>query len=123
MSAEYVKLHTWFEIHHVIKIFRSFASDELDFLYVDRMARFVKLAAPTGVLLYQIDVNSYYLRYALLCRRWSRFGEAPDLLKVIKLWHTFRLLVPAQYLIFKYVEKSASNVLYGTGDGRTTSLP
>lgn len=101
MLVEYVKLHPWFEILPFHIILRSLARDEVEVLYVDDMARFVKLAADTSVRVYRKYEPFYYLRDSFLGRRWNRFTNATGLLKANNLWHTFGLLLPAEDLIFK----------------------
>lgn len=65
------------------------------------MARFVELAAGSGVRLYMNEIPLYYLGDSLLGPRWNLFAEEPGLLKAIKVWYTTSLLVAGEYLVSK----------------------
>lgn len=70
-------------------------------MYVDQMARFEKLVAGSGVLLYRNDIPLYYLRESLFRHRWNRFVQALGPLKAIYVWHKNVLRVQMEGLVFQ----------------------
>lgn len=81
MRAAYAKLHPSFEVPQSVNVPHSFVCDQLEIIYVDHMARFVKRAAWSGVRMYRNNTPLYYIEDSLLVRRWNLFEEAPSLLK------------------------------------------
>lgn len=90
-----------FSRFHKRSRYRLFAREELYFIHVDHIARFVKLAAGTGLHLYSKNVTLYYLHNSLLVRRWNGFVEVTGLLKSVNIWRMICLMVPAEYVVFQ----------------------
>lgn len=67
MWTAFANLHLWFEVLQTIEIPRLFERDELDAKYADHMARFMNLAARTGVNLYRNYLPLCYRHEFLLC--------------------------------------------------------
>lgn len=82
--ADYRNLHPWFEVLQTVEVPRSFGRDKRDVIYVDHVARFVKIAAGRGVCLYMNEIPLYVLQEYILGRLWNRLTEAYGLLQAIK---------------------------------------
>lgn len=65
--AEYANLHPCFEVRQKVDVPHLFTRDELDVIYVDHMAWFVKVAAGVGVSLCR-KRHTTVLRLELLYR-------------------------------------------------------